>query len=212
MLPGPSFCNTLAHGNEHRDWRIYVDFAQILIATARNLYRDESFGVELSGTLFVFDSTIIDLCLALFPWGKVVRHKSAVELHTPLDLPGSIPINAHVTGGQVQDVNILDHLLLEAGSFYLLDCVSLRDLLLLHHSRQERSAVLPSLFAPNQTIHGAALRPNHSADGVRTAKRHPLRRIHYFNVEKGLRLTFPTNNCLLSALTITQMCRARWQV
>ncbi len=113
--------DTLAHANEHRDWRIYADFAQILIATARDLYRDEPFGVELSQTVYAFDSTTIDLCLTLFPWGKFRRHKSAVKLHTLLDLRGSIPTNVYVTGGQVNDVNLLDQLLLEAGSFYLLD-------------------------------------------------------------------------------------------
>ena len=100
--------NTLAHANEHRDWRIYADFAQVLIAAARDLYRDESFGVELSETVYALDSTTIDLCLSLFPWGKFRRRKSAVKLHTLLDLRGSIPTNVYVTGGQVHDVNILD--------------------------------------------------------------------------------------------------------
>jgi len=215
--------NTLAHANEHRDWRIYADFAQILIATARDLYRDEPFGVELSETVYAFDSTTIDLCLALFPWGKFRRHKSAVKLHTLLDLRGSIPTNVYVTGGQVNDVNILDQLLLEAGSFYLLDrgymdfarlyiftqaCAffitrARKDLRFYRrYSRPvERSAGLRC----DQTI---------LLTGVRSAKRYPdpLRRIHYFDVEKGLRLTFLTNNFLLSALTIAQLYRARWQV
>src|ERR1700682_4665633 len=96
--------NTLAHANEHRDWRIYAGLAQILIATARDLYRNEPFGVELSETVYALDSTAIDLCLvALFPWGKFRRHKSAVKLHTLLDLRGSIPTNVYVTGGQVHD-------------------------------------------------------------------------------------------------------------
>jgi hypothetical protein len=215
--------NTLAHANEHRDWRIYADFAQILIATARDLYRDEPFGVELSETVYAFDSTTVDLCLALFPWGKFRRHKSAVKLHTLLDLRGSIPTNVYVTGGQVNDVNILDQLLLEAGSFYLLDrgymdfarlyiftqaCAffitrARKDLRFYRrYSRPvERSAGLRC----DQTI---------LLTGVRSAKRYPdpLRRIHYFDVEKGLRLTFLTNNFLLSALTIAQLYRARWQV
>jgi len=113
--------NTLANANEHRDWRIYADFAHILIATARELYRDEPFGVELSETVYALDSTTIDLCLALFPWGEFRRHKSAVKLHTLLDLRGRIPTNVYVTGGQVHGVNILDQLLPEAGAFYLLD-------------------------------------------------------------------------------------------
>jgi Transposase DDE domain len=107
----------LAHANEHRDWRIYADFAQVLIAAARDLYRGESFGVELSETVYAFDSTTIDLCLSLFPWGKFRRRKSAVKLHTLLDLRGSIPTHVYVTGGQVHDVSILDQLLPEAGAF-----------------------------------------------------------------------------------------------
>jgi hypothetical protein len=113
--------NNLAHANECRDWRIYADFAQILIATARQIYRDESFGVELEETVYAFDSTTIDLCLALFPWGKFRRHKSAVKLHTLLDVRGNIPANVYLTGGQVHDVNLLDRLAPEAGAFYLLD-------------------------------------------------------------------------------------------
>src|SRR5437773_8801968 len=113
--------NTLAHANSVRDWRIYADFAQILIAAARDLYRHEPFGVELSETVYALDSTTIDLCLSLFPWGKFRRRKSAVKLHTLLDLRGSIPTNVYVTGGQVHDVNVLDQLLPEAGAFYLLD-------------------------------------------------------------------------------------------
>ena len=113
--------NTLAHANEHRDWRIYADFARLLIATARELYRNEPFEVELAETVYALDSTTIDLCLSLFPWGKFRRHKSAIKVHTLLDLRGSIPANVYVTGGQVHDINVLDQLLPEAGAFYLLD-------------------------------------------------------------------------------------------
>jgi hypothetical protein len=118
---GPVSRYTSAHANEHRDWRVYADFAQILIATARDLYRDEPFGVELSETVYALESTTIDLCLALFPWGKFRRHKSAVKLHTLLDLRGRIPANVYVTGGHVHDVSIRDQLLPEAGAFYWLD-------------------------------------------------------------------------------------------
>jgi hypothetical protein len=215
--------NTLAHANEHRDWRIYADFAQILIATARDLYRDEPFGVELSQTVYAFDSTTIDLCLALFPWGKFRRHKSAVKLHTLLDLRGSIPTNVYVTGGQVHDVNLLDQLLLEAGSFYLLDRGYV-DFARLYIFTQA-CAFFITRARKDLQFYGRYSRPvERSAGlrcdqtilltGVRTAKRYPdpLRRIHYFDVEKDLRLTFLTNNFLLSALTIAQLYRARWQV
>ena len=146
---------------------------RVLIATARDLYRDEPFGVELSETVYAFDSTTIDLCLALFPWGKFRRHKSAVKLHTLLDLRGSIPTNVYVTGGQVHDVNILDQLLPEAGAFYLLDrgYVDFARLYLFTQAcaffitrAKKEYAVLPSQLAPRRTIRRTALRPNHSAD------------------------------------------------
>src|SRR5437773_5763647 len=194
--------NTLAHANEHRDWRIYADFAQVLIAAARDLYRDEPFGVELSETVYALDSTTIDLCLSLFPWGKFRRHKSAVKLHTLLDLRGSIPTNVYVTGGQVHDVNILDQLLPEAGAFYLLDrgyvdfarllCLG-SSLCFLRHSRQKEYAVLPSQLTSRRTIGGIAERPNHSADRSancpalsRSLATHPL-----FRCREGLPTDLP---------------------
>jgi len=215
--------NTLANANEHRDWRIYADFAQVLIAIARDLYRDEPFGVELSETVYALDSTTIDLCLALFPWGIFRRHKSAVKLDTLLDLRGRIPTNVYVTGGQVHDVNILDRLLPEAGAFYLLDrgYVDFARLYLFTQAcaffitrarkdmqfyRRDSRPVEPSAgLRCDQTI---------LLTGIRTAERYPaaLRRIHYFDPEKDLRLIFLTNNFLLPALTIAQLYRARWQV
>jgi hypothetical protein len=197
--------NTLAHANEHRDWRIYADFAQILIATARDLYRDEPFGVELSETVYAFDSTTIDLCLALFPWGKFRRHKSAVKLHTLLDLRGSIPTNVYVTGGQVHDVNILDQLLLEAGSFYLLDrgYVDFARLYIFTQAcaffitRARKNLQFYRRYSrPVERSAGLRCDQTILLTGVRTAKRYPdpLRRIHFFDVEKDLRLTFLTNN------------------
>ena len=113
--------NTLAHANETRHWRIFADFARGLIAQARQMYRDEPFAVELDETVYALDSTTIDLCLSLFPWAQFRRHKSAVKVHTLLDLRGSIPTNVYVTSGAVHDVRILDQLLPEAGAFYLLD-------------------------------------------------------------------------------------------
>jgi hypothetical protein len=215
--------NTLAHANEHRSWRIYADFAQILIATARDLYRSEPFGVELSETVYALDSTTIDLCLALFPWGKFRRRKSAVKLHTLLDLRGSIPANVYVTGGQVHDVNLLDQLLPEAGAFYLLDrgYLDFGRLYLLTQGcaffitrakqntqfwrRQWRPVRRSSGLRSDQTI---------QLTGPKTSRLYPdpLRRIHYFDAEKELRLVFLTNNFLLPALTIAELYRARWRV
>jgi hypothetical protein len=215
--------NTLAHANEHRSWRIYADFAQILIATARALYRNEPFGVELSETVYALDSTTIGLCLALFPWGKFRRRKSAVKLHTLLDLRGSIPANVYVTGGQVHDVNLLDQLLPEAGAFYLLDrgYLDFGRLYLL----TQGGAFFITRAKQNTQFWRRQWRPVHRSSGLRSDQTiqltgpktsrlypDPLRRIHYFDAEKELRLVFLTNNFLLPALTIAELYRARWRV
>lgn len=215
--------NTLAHANEHRDWRIYAEFAQVLMGTARALYRHESLGVELSETVYAFDSTTIDLCLSLFPWGQFRRRKSAVKLHTLLDLRGSIPTNVYVTGGQVHDVNLLDELLLEAGAFYLLDRGYV-DFARLYVFTQA-CAFFITRAKKNTQVYRRSSRPVERSTGlrcdqtilltgVRTAQHYPdpLRRIHYFDAEKDLRLIFLSNNFLLPALTIARLYRARWQV
>jgi hypothetical protein len=215
--------NNLANANRQRNWRIYADFARLLIAQARALYQNEPFGVELDQTVYAFDSTTIDLCLSLFPWAQFRRRKSAVKLHTLLDLRGSIPVAIYVTGGQVNDVRVLDQLVPEAGAFYLLDrgYVDYRRLYLITQAlaffitraesntryrrcgwrRVDRSAGLRS----DQTIR---------LTGPKSSRRYPapLRRIHYFDAEKDLRLIFLTNNFQLEALIIAQLYRARWQV
>jgi hypothetical protein len=215
--------NTLAHANEHRDWRIYADFAQILIARARDLYRNEPFGVELSETVYALDSTTIDLCLALFPWGKFRRHKSAVKLHTLLDLRGSIPANVYVTGGQVHDVNLLDQLLPEAGAFYLLDrgYLDFGRLYLLTQGcaffitrAKQNTQFWRRQWRPVRRSTGLRSDQTIQLTGPKTSRLYPdpLRRIHYFDAEKELRLVFLTNNFLLPALTIAELYRARWRV
>lgn len=113
--------NTLAHANQTRDWRIYADFAQVLIAKARKLYAADSFGIELDQAVYALDSTTIDLCLALFPWAEFRKRKGAVKLHTLLDLHGNIPSVVIITTGKVHDVNILDQLLIELGTIYIMD-------------------------------------------------------------------------------------------
>ena len=215
--------NTLAHANETRDWRIYADFAQILIATARDLYRSEAFGVELSETVYALDSTTIDLCLALFPWGKFRRHKSAVKLHTLLDLRGSIPANVYVTGGQVHDVNLLDQLLPEAGAFYLLNrgYLDFGRLYLLTQGcaffitrAKQNTQFWRRQWRPVRRSTGLRSDQTIQLTGPKTSRLYPdpLRRIHYFDAEKELRLVFLTNNFLLPALTIAELYRARWRV
>ncbi len=177
--------NTLAHANETRDWRIFADFARVLITTARELYRHEPFGVELAETVYALDSTTIDLCLSMFPWAQFRRHKSAVKVHALLDLRGSIPTNVYVTSGAVHDIHLLDQLLPEA--------------------REWRPVRRSTGLRSDQTI---------QLTGPKTSRLYPdpLRRIHYFDAEKELRLVFLTNNFLLPAFTIAELYRARWQV
>jgi transposase len=215
--------NNLANANRQRDWRIYADFARVLIAQARALYQDEPFGVELDQTVYAFDSTTIDLCLALFPWAQFRRHKSAVKLHTLLDLRGSIPTAIYVTGGQVNDVKLLDQLVWEAGVFYLLDrgYIDYRRLYLI------TQALAFFVTRADQNLcyracewrgvdHAQGLRSDQTIrlTGRKSSRRYPapLRRIHYFDVEKDLRLVFLTNNFHLAPRLIAQLYRARWQV
>ena len=162
--------NTLANANQVRDWRIYADFAQILIAKARKLYADDSFGVELDQTVYALDSTTIDLCLSLFPWAEFRKHKGAIKLHTLLDLRGNIPTVVIITHGKVHDVNILDQLIIEAGAIYIMDRGYL-DFARLHtdssgsgllrHPGQRQLPVQTALFPARGQIHRAAVRSDH---------------------------------------------------
>ena len=215
--------NTLAHANETRNWRIFADFARGLIAQARQMYRHEPFAVELDETVYALDSTTIDLCLSLFPWAQFRRRKSAVKMHTLLDLRGSIPTNVYVTSGAVHDVRILDQLRPEAGAFYLLDRGYL-DFARLYVLKQS-CAFFITRAKHNTQFWRRDWRPVRRSSGVRsdqtiqltgprTAQLYPdpLRRIHYFDAEKDLRLIFLTNNFHLPALTIADLYRARWSV
>ncbi|MGH9450942.1 MAG: IS4 family transposase [Terriglobia bacterium] len=215
--------STLADANENRDWRIYAGFAQGLIRTARELYQGDAFGVELDQTVYALDSTTIDLCLKLFPWARFRRRKAAIKLHTLLDLRGSIPIFIRITTGKVHDVNILDDILPEPGSFYVmdrgyidfarLDVLTRRSAFFVtrakHNLRFERRYSHPvdrsTGLRSDQTI---------CLTGPRTAQDYPdpLRRMGYFDPETERRLTFLTNNFSLPALTITQLYKSRWRV
>lgn len=215
--------NTLAHANETRHWGIFADFARGLIAQARQMYRDEPFAVELDETVYALDSTTIDLCLSMFPWAQFRRHKSAVKVHALLDLRGSIPTNVYVTSGAVHDVRILDQLLPEAGAFYLLDRGYLDFARL--YVLQQSCAFFITRAKHNTQFWRRDWRPVRCSSGVRsdqiiqltgpkTAQLYPdpLRRIHYFDAKKDLRLIFLTNNFQLPALTIADLYRARWDV
>jgi hypothetical protein len=215
--------NTLAHANSVRDWRIYADFAQVLITRARALYADDSFGVELAQTVYALDATTIDLCLALFPWAKFRKHKGAVKLHTLLDLRGSIPTVVIITHGKIHEVNILDQLSFEAGAFYVMDrgYLDFARLYKLHLA----SAFFVTRARKRFDFHRLYSQPADRATGVICDQvvtlvnpvplrgySEKLRRIRYFDVQTNQRLVFLTNNFSLPPLTIAQLYRSRWQV
>ena len=215
--------NTLAHANSVRDWRIYADFAQVLITRARVLYADDSFGVELAQTVYALDATTIDLCLALFPWAKFRKHKGAVKLHTLLDLRGSIPTVVIITHGKIHEVNILDQLSFEAGAFYVMDrgYLDFARLYKLHLA----SAFFVTRARKRFDFHRLYSQPVDRATGVICDQMvtlvnpvplqgypEKLRRIRYFDVQTNQRLVFLTNNFSLPPLTIAQLYRSRWQV
>jgi IS4 transposase len=215
--------NNLAHANETRDWRIWADFAQTLIHEARHLYAEESFGIELDQTVYAFDSTTIDLCLSLFPWARFRKNKAAIKLHTLLDLRGSIPSFIQITEGKVHDVNVLDDLIPEPGSFYILDrgYLDFGRLYLFHlalaffviraktnfqfrrlysHPVDKSTGVLSDQTVMLTTFYSAEAFPE------------KLRRIRYYDAETDKRLCFLTNNFSLPAFTVAQLYKCRWQV
>ena len=215
--------NTLAHANSVRDWRIYADFAQVLITRARVLYADDSFGVELAQTVYALDATTIDLCLALFPWAQFRKHKGAVKLHTLLDLRGNIPTVVIITHGKVHEVNILDQLSFEAGAFYVMDRGYLDFARL--YKLQLASAFFVIRAKKRFDFQRLYSQPVDRATGVicdqivtlvnpvpRQGYPEKLRRIRYRDALTDQRLVFLTNNFTLPPLTIAELYRSRWQV
>lgn len=215
--------STLADANESRDWRIFADFAQVLIRTAIKLYADDATGIAEVSELYALDSTTIDLCLSLFPWARFRKHKAAVKMHTLLDLHGSIPTFIRITDGKVHDVNILDELILEAGAFYVMDRGYI------DFERLYRF-VLESAFFVVRTKSNVILqrRYSHPVDkttGLRSdhtvilvapnsARAYPdaLRRVTYCDPDTGKRLKFLTNNFTLPPLAIAEIYKKRWAV
>ena len=222
-LRGSAARSTLADANEKRDWRIYADLGQVLIARARKLYAQEPFGVELEQTAYAFDSTTIDLCLSLFPWAHFRRAKGAIKLHTLMDLRASIPCFVLVSHGKCSDVSALDALLIEPGAFYVMDR-AYTDFARLYRF------TLSSAFFVTRAKRGLDFRcrdstPVDKRTGLRcdqsirlqgplTSRRYPvlLRRIVYVDPETAKRLVFLTNNFNLPALTIAQLYHCRWRI
>ena len=215
--------NTLAHANETRDWRIYADFAQVLISMAKPLYVNEEFGVELDATVYALDSTTIDLCLSLFPWARFRRRKGAIKLHTLLNLRGSIPEFIHISNGKLHDVNVLDVLPVNPGAFYIMDrgYVDFARLYAIHRAlaffvtrAKRRFQFLRRYSHPVDKSTGLRSDQTIITTGVETATDYPeaLRRIGYYDAETGKRLVFLTNNFTLPAIVMTQLYKARWRV
>lgn len=215
--------STLADANRVHDWRIYADFAQVLIGRARKLYANEPLSTLLADTVYALDSTTIDLCLKLFPWARFRRRKGAIKLHTLLDLRGNIPCFIHISHGKMHDVNVLDHLPIEAGAFYVMDRGYV-DFQRLHRfttggaffvtrgkrnldftRRSRRRVDKTTGLRSDQTIVLA---------GLKSARLYPapLRRVAFYDEEHDRRLVFLTNNFDLPALTIAGLYKSRWQV
>ena len=215
--------STMADANQRRDWRIYADFANILIRRARVLYAEDALAVDLKETAYALDSTTIDLCLSLFPWARFQTTKAAVKLHTLLDLRGNIPCFVHVSPGKMHDVNVLDRLVIEPAAFYVMD----RAYIDYHRLRRFTTAGAFFVTRTKSNLRCAVrekrpvdrttgLRSDHTIvlNGVKTAALYPepLRRVAFYDVEHKRRLVFLTNNFALPALTIAGLYKSRWQI
>jgi len=215
--------NTLAHANETRDWRIYADFAQALIKTARELYAGDELGVELNRTVYALDATIVDLCLSVFPWAKFRKSKAAVKLPTLLDLRGNIPVVISITHGKIHDVKILDELFIEAGAVYLMDraYVDFARLYRIHQSqaffvtRAKSNFAFKRLYSqPVDKSTGVRVDQIITVTGFYALKGYPdkLRRICYRDADTHKRLVFLTTNFTLPTPVIAHLYKCRWQV
>jgi len=215
--------STLADANENRDWRIYCDFAQVLIGQARKLYADDDFGLQLDETVYALDASTIDLCRSVFPWARFRSTKSGIKVHTLLDLRGNIPSFVSITDARVHDVNILDELFPEPGSIYIMDRAYLdfERLYKLHLGlaffilRTKVNTKLRRLYsAPVDKSTGIICDQIVRPVVAKSANAYPekLRRIKYYDKELGKRLTFLTNNFALDARTVADLYKYRWQV
>jgi hypothetical protein len=215
--------STLADANESRDWKIFADFAQILIALARPLYVGDPIGVDLDAGLYALDSTTIDLCLSLFPWAPFRRNKAAIKLHTLLDLHGNIPTFIGISDGKVSDVTMLDEIIPEAGAFYVMDrgYVDFERLYMFSLSaaffvvRTKKNILLQRRYS-HEVDQSTGVRSDHTVilTAINSIRVYPdaLRRVTYVDPETLKRFRFLTNNFVLPALTIARIYKSRWQV
>ena len=220
---GPVRRSTLADANETRDWRIYAEFAQRLIAQARRLYAGESLSVDLKDTVYALDSTTIDLCLSLFPWAHFRTTKAAVKMHTLLDLRGNIPSFIHISDGKLHDVHALDMILPEAGAIYVMDrgYVDFARLYGLHQAgaffvtraKSNLNAHRVYSAATDRTT-GVIADQKIALDGRYTSRDYPIhiRRVRFRDPETEKTLVFLTNHTTLPAMTICNLYKSRWQV
>ena len=215
--------NTLANANKNRDWRIYADLAQSLIATARDLYINEELGIELDNTVYALDASTIDLCLSVFPWARFRQTKAAVKLHTLLDLRGNIPTFIHITDGKVHDVNILDLLIPEPGAFYVMDrgYIDFKRLYTMHSSgaffliRAKSNTQYRRRYShPKDTSTGVICDQTIVLTGSKTSVDYPraLRRVKYYDTATKKTFNFLTNNFTIPARTVADLYKQRWQV
>ena len=215
--------STLSDANEARDWRIYADFAQVLIRQARQLYAADSFGVELADTVYALDSTTIDLCLSVFPWAQFRATKAAVKMHTLLDLRGAIPSFLHISDGKLHDVNVLDLLIPEAGAIYVMDrgYLDFERLHVLHQAgaffvtRAKSNLDARRLYsAPTDRASGIICDQTIALNGYYSRQHYPdhLRRIRLRDPESIRTLVFLSNQFALPAITICALYKARWHV
>jgi len=215
--------STLADANEQRDWRIYADFAQALIKIARPLYAKEELGLDLDNTVYALDGSTIDLCLSVFPWALFRSTKSAVKLHTLLDLRGNIPTFIHISDGKLHDVNVLDILITEPGAFYIMDrgYVDFERLFTLNQAgsffviRAKRNTQYKRRYSHAiDTSNGLRCDQSIVLTGLNTKDDYPqlLRRVKYHDSESGKTFNFLTNNFVIPAQTIADLYRYRWQV
>jgi hypothetical protein len=215
--------STLADANENRDWHIYADFAQVLIHRARELYLTEPFGVELTQTVYALDATTIDLCLSLFPWAHFRKNKAAIKLHTLLDLRGSIPTFIDISDGKLHEVNILDTLIAEPGSFYIMDrgYLDFERLYAMHQAKaffivRAKSNLKARRIYSRQVDKSTGLRCDQTIafTNYYSTKDYPeqIRLVKFFDSERNRRLTFLTNHLTLDAIKVAQLYKCRWKI